>query len=579
MQTKEKAPSILSILLNGKFPLERRFEMLHQLCHREDKESQKILEEILDPGTSNDNKLYKKKIEELDRIISKIKNGPLRSAVFLEMAEPDRAHVRLQDGNSAYLFVIDKQLCSKMRRGDEVLVHNESGTVVNIGYGLLAAGQEVAWIRRIGKKQVEVDLGNDEKHLFDISATLMEKFEKDEVKPENLLLVSPHQKIAYDIVPEQQDEHRYLFLDRSPIPEVIVDRDIGNPPAYLDEVSDYIRTEMCDPGIRRRYHLPKVFTLFLTGRSGTGKSLSIEALIRRVYEIISEVTGVPIDKIPPRVLRMRMCQILSMWLGESDKRLDRFFDEAIKLYNEPFIAPDGKKYFLPVLVIGEEIEAFGRTRGMDHDGNFDRVQTTFLQKLDTTRSTFKNHVAIYIFTSNVPDLIDPAFLRRIGGKIYRFEGLTSRYAFQAVLEKHLSGLPFISTNGNQQQIRKKEIINKMTSWLFNKNGDNMMVELSCAGSETIIKYRGDFLTGALVQRAVQQAASEACKAELLGIERTGLKLEMLMEAFNDQIRSIVDNLSVRNINQYVDLPDGIRVKNLRRFEQPSSHSFELMRIS
>lgn len=580
MITKEKASSVLLMLLNPKFSFEHRLELLRQLCLSEGKESRRILEEILNAAASNNNKLCEKKIEELDKLISNIKNGPLRPAVFLEKVATDRAHVRFQDGSSAYLLIIDKNLGSKLQRGDEVLVDKEGRTVVSRGFDLLRSGQEVPWIRRVGKEQVEVDLGNDEKHLFDTSTTLVERFERNEVKPESLLLVSPRQKVAYGVVPEQNGENRYLFLDRSPVSDVIADRDIGNPPAYLEDLTDYIRTEMLDPDIRRCYRLPKTITLFLTGRSGTGKSLSIEAAIHLVVKTISEVTRVPMDKIPPRILRMRMSKVLSVWLGESDKRLDRFFDEVTQLYDEPFIAPDGKQYNLPVLAIGEEIDAFGRTRGMDHDGVFDRIQTTFLQRLDMTRSEFKDRAVIFIFTSNVPDLIDSAFLRRIGGTIHRFEGLNNRCSFQDVLEKHLNGLPFASNNGKHQQEHQEDIISKLTSWLFSQNGEEQrIVELSCAGSETIIKYRRSFLTGALVQRVVEQAAREACKAEILGLENPGLTLEALMEAFNDQIRSIVDNLSVRNINQYVDLPDGIRVTNLRRFEQPSSLPFELMRMS
>jgi ATP-dependent 26S proteasome regulatory subunit len=580
MPMKVKGPNILLMLLDPKFPLEHRLEMLRQLCLSESKESKKIFEELLEAASSNNKKLYEKKIEELDRLISELKNGPLRPAAFLDKVATDRVCVRLQDGSSVYPLLLNKQLFSSLQRGDEVLIDRDGRYVVGKGFDLRKSGQEVSWIRRVGKEQVEVNFDNGDKHLFDITKTLLEKFERDEVKPESLLLICPRQKIAYDVVPERQGEIRYLFLDRTPVHAVIAERDIGNPPDYLEDLSDFIRTELYNPGIRRLYRLPRTITLFLTGRSGTGKSLSIEAAIYLLVSIISEVTDTPIDQIPPRVLRLRISQILSMWLGESDKRLDQFFNEVDRLYDEPFIAPDGTKYYLPVLAIGEEIEALGRTRGMDHDSVYDRIQTTLLQRLDMTRSEYKDRTVIFIFTSNVPDLIDSAFLRRIGGTIHRFEGLTNRYAFKSVLEKHMNGLPFAGFNGEQQQAIQEDIVRKMTSWLFSQNGENQrMVELNCAGSETIIKHRKDFLTGALVQRAVQQASNEACRIQGLGFENPGLTLEMLTRAFNDQIRSIVDNLSVRNVNQYVDLPDGVRVTNLRRFEQPSDLPIELMRIS
>ncbi|KYK23608.1 hypothetical protein AYK24_07295 [Thermoplasmatales archaeon SG8-52-4] len=580
MQNKVKAPNVLLMLLDPKYPLEHRIAILRQLCLSGTKESKKIFEELLEAASSDNKKLYKKKIEELNRLISELKNGPLLPAAFLEKVAEDRVYVRLQDGTPVYPLLLDKKLCAILQRGDEVLVDREGKYVVRKGFKLQRTGQKVKWISRQGKGQVEVKFDNGDEHLFDITKTLFDKFEKDEVKPESRLLVSLRQKIAYDVAPGKKGKTRFKFLDQAPVSRVVADSDIGDPPEYLEYLRDFIQAELSDPEVRRLYNLPKTVTLFLTGRSGTGKTLSIEAAIFMLLTIISEVIGIPIDQIPSRVERLRISQVLSMWLGESDKLLDQFFNEVDQLYDEPFVAPDGKEYHLPVIAIGEEIESLGRIRGMDHDGIFDRLQTTLLQRLDMTRPEYKDRTVIFLFTSNVPDLIDSAFLRRIGGRIYRFEGLTNRYAFRSVLEKHINNLPFANINGESQHAIRDDILRKLTSWLFSQNGDGQrMIELNCAGSETIIKERKDFLTGALVQRSVQQASNEACRIHRLGFVNPGLTLEMLIKAFDDQIRSIVDNLSVRNVTQYVDLPDGVRVTNLRRFEHPSELPIEVMRIS
>ena len=72
-----------------------------------------------------------------------------------------------------------------------------------------------------------------------------------------------------------------------------------------------------------------------TGMPGTGKTLAIEAIIRQTAEICAEITGVPVEELPPRVLRMTPDKVLSVWLGQSDKNLVRLFEEAIALYDEP----------------------------------------------------------------------------------------------------------------------------------------------------------------------------------------------------------------------------------------------------
>jgi SpoVK/Ycf46/Vps4 family AAA+-type ATPase len=293
-----------------------------------------------------------------------------------------------------------------------------------------------------------------------------------------------------------------------------------------------------------------------------------------MYELMSEVTGVAVEKLPPRVLRLRMPSVLSKWLGESDKRLDRFFDEAEQLADEKFVAPGGREWELPVLVVGEEIEGLARTRG-DGEPVYDRIQTTALERLDVNCQRLRNRLILFLFTTNVPHLVDSAFLRRAGGTIERF-GRIDRRAFPAILSKHVRALPFHAEYGAQERAERRAV-REVTDWLFSPNGhDSGEVALTYVGSSSpVLKYRRDFLTGALVDRAVQEAAAEACRAERFGCDAPGLTTEHLILAFDDQIRSIVDQLSRDNVSNYLTLPDGVRVGDVRRIEQPSIRPVEL----
>ena len=87
------------------------------------------------------------------------------------------------------------------------------------------------------------------------------------------------------------------------------------------------------------------------------------------------------------------------------------------------------------------------------------------------------------------------------------------------------------------------------------------------------------MTGALVDRAVQQAAAEACKAERAGVTRPGLSSASLVSTFDRQVRAVVDQLHRDNVGQYLDLPDGVRVGSVRRIEQPPLLPWELERAS
>jgi len=295
-----------------------------------------------------------------------------------------------------------------------------------------------------------------------------------------------------------------------------------------------------------------------------------------MYEIMSDVTGMPIDQLPPRVIRVRQSQVLSQWLGESEKNWDRVMDEAEQLADEEFKTLDGRSLRLPVLVVIEEIDGFGRARG--HEAIYDRILTTLLERLDPNRQELSQRLIIFIATTNTPHLVDSALFRRIGGSIEHF-GRLGRRSFSAVLEKHVCGLPAASRNGYSQSAIWRRNVDSLTNWFFSRNSsDPGLVEVSLAGSTSpLVRYRRDFLTGALVDRAVQQAATAACRAELEGAEPAGITLGQLARAFDDQLRGIAEQLNQDNIGSYTDLPEGARVVSVRKIPQPDHLSFEFER--
>ena len=76
----------------------------------------------------------------------------------------------------------------------------------------------------------------------------------------------------------------------------------------------------------------------------------------------------------------------------------------------------------------------------------------------------------------------------------------------------------------------------------------------------------DMITCALVDRAVEEAATRACHAERLSDAEGGLCALQLMEALHSQISAVMDQLRPDNIGEYVTLPDGVRVASVRRLE-------------
>jgi ATP-dependent 26S proteasome regulatory subunit len=574
---------MLVMLADPALPWPHRCGMLRELLLSEEPQAEAMIKAILDSlGKAAAQSVYEEKLSKVDVLLKEMQEGPMRSAIFIETLPTSgclapAAHVVLDDGAEAYVIVPDEDKARSLRRGDRVVLDGKGRALLRRTASSLKIGDVAHFERRIDARHVEITLrAGAERSVYLATQELTDQIDAGQVRPGAALIVSARRSLAIAAVPPENGLSHYRFLDRAPVPNVCVERDIGAPAACIEQVSAHVRTELEHAALRRRYRLRRCLTRLLCGVSGSGKTLTIAAIQRRVYEIISELTGVPIERLPPRVFRIRMSQILSMWLGESEKNWQRALDEALQLADEVFTTPDGRQFKLPVLLILEEVDGMGRARGQE--AIHDRILTTVLQSLDPGRAELSDRLVIVLATTNEPHLVDPALLRRVGGSIEKF-GRLKRRAFMAVLEKLTRGLPAASNNGSTQREIWDHHIQSLGAWFFGPNSaDPGLVELTYAGSaSTVVKYRRDFLTGGLVDRAVQQAATEAFQAELAGCAQPGVTLEQLVRAFDAQLRGIVDQLKEHNAGSYTDLPDGVRLAALRRIPQPAHLSFEFVR--
>jgi ATP-dependent 26S proteasome regulatory subunit len=600
--TAKKPPSLDTKILDNDVPFELRKHVLMHMIMDENPKSQQALAALLESAAkANGDTLVTKKLEEISELKKAMESGPYRMGTFIRLlplppaknynnsngkhgaadgnqsvGPVRRALVRLEDGASAYTVVPDAKLAETLRLGDTVLIEAQGRILVDIDPFGAVSGEEARLERRIDADRVEVTLRDHERIVCLVAANLVQKLDAGEVEPGGWLLVCPRRNIAFDAVPRSDRLSHYRYLVNEPPPDVVVERDIGDPPPFLNKLTQHVLREMTDREKGRKYRLHPCKSVLLYGVSGSGKTLCIQAFWRRMYETIAQVTGVPIAKLPPRVLRLRASTVLSKWFGESERLIDKFFDEVEQVASETIIGADGKAYVAPTLVICEEADALGRARG--HDGVHDRVQNTLLERLDMTRQKLRDQLVIFIFSTNLQQAADVAFLRRAASVSVCF-GRLSRLGCANVLDKHLRDLP-IHQNGDASQAAARQRVKTETmTWLFSPRGeDKGVVEFTFAGAtQAEVRYRRDFLTGAVVQRAVQEAATEACDAELTGGREVGLSAAQLITAFDRQIRTLCDQLHPGNINHYVELPDGVRVANLRRIPQPPLLSVDVTR--
>jgi ATP-dependent 26S proteasome regulatory subunit len=563
---------IMLLLANEDMPVAHRIMVLRELLQNVTPETEALLQYLLGKIAQNSSEsVYKDKACQLDAVLKQIQDGPMRVATFIERAKINGdlvspALVMLDDGYQTYVTVPHEDQTRGLRLGDRVIVDGKARALLHPAPAGPRIGEEARLERKIDDRHIALATRGDERSIVLAPALLMEQIASGEVPPGSRIVYNSRQGMAVAALPDPDGLSHFKFLDRGPIPDVIVERDIGAPPKVIGATAAHIRQEMTRPEARRRYGLRRCAMKLLCGVSGSGKTLAVQAIHRLMYEIMSEVTRVPMDKLPARVFRIRSSQVLSMWLGESDKNVDRMFDEIEQLAAEPFRVPGARRFELPLLVVMEEADSLARARG-DHEAVYDRILTTVLQRLDPNREGLREKLVIFLATTNVPQVVDPAFLRRAGGTIEHF-GRLNRAGFKAVLRKLVRGLPAALTAGCTSEEVWARCTDDLTAWLFGPNSDRGVLELTYAGSTTpVIKRHRDFLTGALVDRAVQQAAEEACGSEQEAT--SGISPAQLMRAIHAQVLSVVDQIREHNAGSFIDLPDGVRVALVRRIPQPS----------
>lgn len=574
-------PKIMQLLLDEDTPDELRMEILKQLLAGEDEQGVAILKQVLAAaraGKSED--LFKAKTDALAELIEQMTSGPLRPATFVGLVRSPlcglRAEVLLADGAPAFTSVPDEELAKELRCGDVVWLEAAGKALLHRQPPGAELGDEATLERRLDDGSVEVQVGEQGKFVYRASDQLVEQIESGEAGPGSTVIVCPRRRFAFRALPPAKGFSNFQYLSQASVPDVVVERDIGAPAAFIELFTRHLRRELDQPGIGRRHGVRRSLARMLIGVPGSGKTWNIQGFWNRMYAVLSEISGIPVADLPPRVMQLRVSEVLSKWVGSSDRNIARFFSEAAEVAAQTLLLPDGTEMEMPLLLIIEECDAWARERG--EDPIHDRIQTTLLDNLDPSQPLFRDRLVFVVCTTNTPDMIDSAFVRRVGGKIEVF-GRLERSSLRAVLQKQLGRRPFQCAGSSSPDEARARCIADLVTWFYATNSTQTgIVELTYVGQTTAVtKYHRDFLTAALIDRAVQEACEEACDAEWRGAQDAGLCTVRLMTALDAQVRHIAEQLTPRTSGRYLTLPEGARVATVRRLEQPAVLAFELER--
>ncbi|MFA4646199.1 CDC48 family AAA ATPase [Pyrococcus kukulkanii] len=155
--------------------------------------------------------------------------------------------------------------------------------------------------------------------------------------------------------------------------------DIGGLEEVKQELREAVEWPLKYPEAFRAYGITPPKGILLYGPPGTGKTLLAKAVATE-----SEANFIAV----------RGPEILSKWVGESEKNIREIFRKA--------------RQAAPTVIFIDEIDAIAPRRGTDVNRVTDRIINQLLTEMD---GLVENSGVVVIAATNRPDIIDPALLR------------------------------------------------------------------------------------------------------------------------------------------------------------------------
>jgi len=272
---------------------------------------------------------------------------------------------------------------------------------------------------------------------------------------------------------------------------------VGSPHPVAEQVVNHFRDAVEHPEWLKQLGSRDRKSYLFVGGTGGGKSYHIKLISTEIHDLVEQYTG-------QRQSRVFLCDASQFWspyFGETEQRITAWAKKIEALGQKKVISKDGKEIAMPILGVIEECEALFRTRGGDQNASghlFDRVLSLLLQKLESAENAIGVPI-VWVCSTNRPDLIDAAAMRRIGMRKAIFGNLKRDGADQVLVAK-TSDLGNVGTS--------EDFIQQVVDYIYDSEDGQKMAEVTFQDRSKRILHRRDVVTPAVLEEAVSSAVDQ-----------------------------------------------------------------------